>query len=741
MFHTSTSRSSRLHVIEQLTVVYFRNILSFSILIIAPDDQTGLLANFLAVCDSLDIFPRPEILDYIISCFHLGIRELDFKTCLHMGSSKFHPQDIYALTKALWHSSYFKRLIVQDMTVTDESLHLISEILKFNSSITHFSLINLKSSKVGISPFVDNISSGIHCLKSLSIAKFHIGDIGIYQICSAFNKLDASLKRLILIEVGMTHKGLQDLVTLLSSSRWSKSLKELDISDNKIGKGQGSETLGSLLKSSHSLVSLNLVRCELDLVPALQALKSNSFLLDIKLETLNLSGNKFYQRCILELAEIIKSSRILKNLYCSKTNLKSDHFEELLTAIKNNPHGIAYFLDVSHNDLGSSCPNKISAVFKTASDKISTIVTTNNDLGTDGFQKFCNCAKMFIGLHTLVLDANVTAGIFSKNLQLGTALATLIKELSSLQILSICGDDKHYLKGALTPFFRYMASNKTLLQLNVSNNRLTDESFEALFEMIEQNDTLQVLNVDNNGWKYKSIKRLRDAILSNNGLIHTSAIPLNDLITIAGNYQKYESSIRMMISEMESRLRNNALMHQKESTSKEDKNAIDRVSKGSGGAGNFIVTSDSTGDYQRATAKSVAVFDEAAKKRHAQIDFEEIDYEIEKELELAENSVASDKSSISGLANSSKEIATGNRSLNSSQRFDLNSLNPEHCMYSYESLKNMNREETPEYLNITFKELYLRDEVFEELFADSKFRYLDWPRWKQVRKKRELGLF
>jgi hypothetical protein len=40
-----------------------------------------------------------------------------------------------------------------------------------------------------------------------------------------------------------------------------------------------------------------------------------------------------------------------------------------------------------------------------------------------------------------------------------------------------------------------------------------------------------------------------------------------------------------------------------------------------------------------------------------------------------------------------------------------------------------------------YKEMYLKDDVFVKIMGCSKQEFLGMPRWRQVRKKREAGLF
>lgn len=58
--------------------------------------------------------------------------------------------------------------------------------------------------------------------------------------------------------------------------------------------------------------------------------------------------------------------------------------------------------------------------------------------------------------------------------------------------------------------------------------------------------------------------------------------------------------------------------------------------------------------------------------------------------------------------------------------------------YSYKQLKN---NDLPDTVDLTKKELYLEDEEFESVFKMSRAEFSALPKWKQLNRKKDVGLF
>eukprot|EP00475_Leptophrys_vorax_P010961 TRINITY_DN17512_c0_g2_i2.p1 TRINITY_DN17512_c0_g2~~TRINITY_DN17512_c0_g2_i2.p1 ORF type:complete len:605 (-),score=180.70 TRINITY_DN17512_c0_g2_i2:62-1846(-) len=594
----------------------------------------------------------------------------------------------------------------------------------------------------------------------------------------------------------MTSKGFKDLMKLLSNKRWAKAVKTLDISENRIGKTSGSQSLAAWLQDSQALEEFSASFCELDLEVILDSLKENNVLLSQTLESLNLSGNKMTTTCMGHLEAILQNSVKLEHIYLAKTSMKRSLYESLFVSIKGNAKGAHFFLDLSNNDVGAQFGKSIGSIFDTTCPNISALVLMQNELGAEGIITLCRSLRSLTSLHTLVLDVNASKSLFTKINDVGSALAGVVQDLPSLKVLSIAGDAGHYFKSGLIPLFNYLCENRTLTHLNVQSNRLQDDGFDALIDVVKKNQVLQILDSDNNTWKLKYIRKLRDAMMLNNGLSHKSVIPFNDIATIYATYPKYKEEIHQLLADIEVRLAEN----EKISAQKMSLEEIKQQKRMSWAATKFNfdpkvsvslaldeITSQRIEEHKAEQADenvsrpALEDVKEGKEDGDAQADDPQL---LPKSLVEQDDGkptplirVSSDASAKSARSPDSKseavrspvlvgrssnavsmtspsresvgvkgvERSTSSTFISNDDVFAANTFALEELkdciLYNVEDLRDKDGSALPAGVNSKYKEMYLKDDAFEKLFDCTKEKYLALPRWKQVRKKREAGLF
>lgn len=662
--------------------------------------KNGIVASYLGVCDYLEITCRPQIIDYFIQTLQAKERCFDLRSCLWY-IEKPTPFDIDAITTALRFSSYFRSFGVHGVGLSEDSLQMVGKVLESNKSISDFSLSNLRVPKNGINSLSQRLRNG-HSLKRLSISKFQIGDEGVSALVTALSAANLPLESLELREVGMSEKGMKDISSLFKNPLWGSQLLELDVSENRIGKGSGSALVSKILAASAGLQRFHVESCELDLEAVLGSIARNHQLNRGPLKDIDVSGNKMSSKGMEQLCLMLSGGSQLQRLALRKCSLKKSLYEQLLKEIMNQEDRIKISLDLGGNDLKSSAAKKMANVFPTAkSEAFSEILLSGNDMGADGVITFCKSIHSFSNLSKVALDANVSAGIFTKVVDVGTALASLVDNLPSLKQLSLVGDSNYFLKEGLVPLFRYLSGNSTLVQLNVSGNRFSEECFTSFFGMIKTNRKLRIVEADHNKWTPELVKQLRDVMLKNLTLVDTALIPLSDLGALYSQQPKDRTMLQELIDDIEAKLFENS-----QSSTYLDNNPTRKRTA-------------STSYIQKQGNRTVSsVLDD---KFVADLDMDRTkpvsDSEVETDIAAA-YSYDRKKKVIKQRRSMSREVKD---------------------FFTLEEMRSPGFQ-LPRGYDVSRKEVYLTDDDFFKLFHVTKPEFEKWADWKKSRKRKEARL-
>ncbi|XP_058632582.1 NACHT, LRR and PYD domains-containing protein 12-like isoform X2 [Onychostoma macrolepis] len=335
---------------------------------------------------------------------------------------------------------------LRECGVTDEGCAALSSALRSNSShLRELDLIGNKLGAAGLTLISDGLkdprckleklwlydcgvtdegcaalSSALRSnshLRELSLNRNKLGDAGLMLISDGLKDPRCKLEKLWLSHCGVTDEG---CAALSSALRSNSHLKELDLSDNKLG-AAGLTLISDGLKDPRcKLEKLKLYDCGVT-AGGCAALRSNSS----HLRELDLSLNNLGDAGLMLISDGLKDPRCkLEKLWLSDCGVTDEGCAALSSALRSNSH--LRELDLSENELGDAGLTLISDGLKDPRCKLEKLTLSDCGVTDEG------CAALSSALrsnpsHLRELD-------LSDN-KLGAA---------GLKLISALKDDPHY---------------------------------------------------------------------------------------------------------------------------------------------------------------------------------------------------------------------------------------------------------------------------------------------------------
>lgn len=490
---------------------------------IGPNKKDAVLFSYFAICDYLGISPSETHEKYLESIALEQTPCLDLNTCVDDGSKRSR-QEFYSIVWVLKDLYFINEVTSKNISVGDVGIEPLSMFFTKHSSVRSLVLIRGDISSKGcftLSRYFDNLSrelkvSGEQCnLEILNLSRNKIGDEGIGYLSQALNQ-PIALHTLILHDIGLTSKGVVHLVNLISQKRYLLSLKVLDLSRNDIGKA-GSTFLEKFLKSSSALEEFNCANGHVHVQTILRAVSQNDTLINGKLRQLNLSGNKIANTSSAMLSNLLSSTGSLSHIILRNTKLIKSTLQNILEGVFSNSKDVEFIIDIGFNSfesaLGKTILRAVKSIKKSSAVyNVKALIADNCSLGVDGLTSVCAALGLIPSLQAVILDRNITSGIFVNSQSVGTALASMVQQLFHLRILSIRGAPNQHLGQSLLPLFAALKSHTQILSLDISRNLLPLECYNALADALQVNNSLQYVNVDENTHDIKCIKVFSDMV-------------------------------------------------------------------------------------------------------------------------------------------------------------------------------------------------------------------------------------
>ena len=363
---------------------------------------------------------------------------------------------------------------------TTEQVDTICSII---SSICNLEILELDNT--GLHEDIMKIAKAlehVRTLKVLILANNNIPQSAVAAISHIVN-LNKSL-RVFNIE-GNNFKSVEEIVKSLCVI---SSLQKLNLNNNEI-LVDSSETLASVILHNAGLQELhlcgnNLGESTLKVVKALQSI--------VSLKILVLENNRIPKESFSQLASALESSKGLEELWLSNNNLQSSAvviLQSLITisTIKS--------LNMNDNQITEEAGEALTSVIL-HNTGLEELHLSGNNLGK-GLLNVMKATQHITSLRKLSLGNN------NISIEVSNELASAIKVNKHLEVVELFSSN---LKSSAITILQSLSTISTLKNLNINNNRITEEAGEALASVILRNTGLKELHLSDNDLGEGTIK-------------------------------------------------------------------------------------------------------------------------------------------------------------------------------------------------------------------------------------------
>ena len=506
--------------------------------------------------------------------FNTTFELLDIKELSDYGNSK---EEELKHVNEITNQKYVKQLLqccldaqsvnVTGVTMTNDQMLIFCDCLMNNSTLTE---LNLSSNKITDEEVV-RLAEAIKVnttLQSLDISHNTISDDGMSSISDCL-KINNTLCKLNLSSNKISDKGAERLTEAIQINT---TLQSLDISHNTIS----DDGLSSISDCNSTLCKLNLSNNKITDEGAkrlAEAIKVNK-----TLRELNISKNWISNEGVMRIMEACTINRTLHKLVCTHNNLSKSGlavineyirkenavqiFEASWNSLCSKDNQLAFnttfeLLDIKElSDYGNSKEEELKHVNEITDQKYvkqllqccldaQSVNVTGAIMTNDQMLIFCDCLINNRTLMELNLSSNK---ITDEEI---VKLTEAIKGNTTLQTLDISHNTLSYSGISSTKISSIsdcLKINSTLCKLNLSNNEITDEGAKRLAEAIEVNITLQELNISENWISNEGVMRIVEACTINRTL-HKLVCTHNNLsksgLAVINEYIRKENAVQI----------------------------------------------------------------------------------------------------------------------------------------------------------------------------------------------------
>ena len=389
--------------------------------------------------------------------------------------------------------------------MSEEVADFLASAIASNSSLEDLRLTDNRLTTSGIVTIAKSLSN-ISTLKCLSVKSNLISEEAADSIASVI-KINTGIEELYL---GNNKLGAGAL-KIIRALKEVSSLKVLDLGNNNTS-GIIADDLAAVI-DHNSLQKLWLANNDLRSCAStiLQSLSKITTLAE-----LDLSGNNMSEEVADFLASAIASNSSLEDLRLTDNRLTTSGIVTIAKSLSNI--STLKYLSIQSNLISEEAADSIASVIK-INTGIGELYLGNNKLGA-GALKIIRALKEVSSLKVLDLGNNNTSGIIADD------LAAVIDH-NSLQKLWLANND---LRSCASTILQSLSKIRTLAELDLSGNNMSEEVADFLASAIASNSSLEDL-------------RLTDNRLTTSGIV-TIAKSLSNISTL-----KYLSVQSNLISE------------------------------------------------------------------------------------------------------------------------------------------------------------------------------------------------
>ena len=321
------------------------------------------------------------------------------------------------------------------------------------------------------------------------------------------------------------------------------ALQKLNLSGNEIA-DEGAKGLGEAIQVNITLQELNISSNKISDEGAKRL--GEAIQVNTTLQELNISKNCISKKGVMRIVEACRINRTLHKLVCTHNNLSKSGLAVINEYIRKE--NAVQIFEASWNSLGSkhNWTGSNMLAFKTTFEFLGVQSDYNNSkeeelwhvneitdqiyvkqllqcsldarsvnvtgaiMTNDQMSLICDCLMN----NTTLIELNLSSNKITD--EKVVRLAEAIKMNTTLQSLDISHNTLSY--NGISSISDCLKFNSTLCKLNLSSNKISDKGAERLAEAIQINTTLQELNISMNKITDEGILRLLEAIKVNTTL-------------------------------------------------------------------------------------------------------------------------------------------------------------------------------------------------------------------------------
>ena len=423
----------------------------------------------------------------------------DKKKTLELTDYQLRKADLVQIRNVLATETNLKVLNLTKNVVSDAGAMALAEGIAHNASLETLDLSSNEIGKEGIIALFD-------ALKNTSIRKLKLDQNNLKNVTNIGKALANNLT---LKELDLSHNKLgdEDVAEIAAGLAHNTSLETLDLSWNKIGQ-EGWNVLFDTIKSNTSIRELKLCHNKLWKVTNIwKALATNQ-----TLKELDLSHNNLGEEDAAEIAAGLAHNISLETLDLRSNNIGIKGGIALFDTLKSNT-SIIRKIKVSHSNLWDVTNNQTLKVLD----------LSHNKLGDEDVAEIAAGLAHNTSLETLDLSWN-NIGQEGWNVLFDT-----IKSNTSIRKLKL---NRNNLKNVTN--IGQLLDNQTLKELDLSKNNLGDEDVAEIAAGLAHNTSLETLELSENNIGIKGGIALFDA-LKNNTSIRKLKLSANHLWNMTNN--------------------------------------------------------------------------------------------------------------------------------------------------------------------------------------------------------------
>ena len=406
------------------------------------------------------------------------------------------PEQLSPLFAALRYNTYFSGLIIKNIPLdVRRTIPEIGKCLSFNKTFTKLVLSNVGLNKDAGSFIADGIKANPETsIHSIDLSRNQLDDKAVTAFANCIGNQKNGIIQLNAAHCGISKNGLSLLAQAFRKNvHTTSTLSSLNLADNHLDP-EGSAALSSWLANPNKVHELNLCNTNANLEVIMPALVRGC----AEIRRINVSGNKIGKKAVQSLSQFVQSADSLLTLNLDNTSLSVDEMVAITQAIGGNPYLQNFDLSIAANKLGIQGAKQI-AVISSSAPNIVRLNLADNEFGDEGMSLVCQALANSQSLTSIDLSRN-----FSKvpTKGRGQAIEDLIFLISSdcpLEKLSLAGSKNFNLKTDILSFIDAVATNDTLLFLDISSNQFGNKGAIAIGKMLQTNRKLEHLVWEDNG--------------------------------------------------------------------------------------------------------------------------------------------------------------------------------------------------------------------------------------------------